>query len=220
MRRTKVLPSLAVTAIVIMGVLTAASPASATAAGIASAGSATVVRNGHSLPIAPLGPCSLTGQRHGKSNGATRNGIVTFGPATSTCTANAQAHTSSSVADGSDFTLSALQNYGGPTIKIASYQVTCTATQTGTNAGWQFSGLTGITVPQQIPNNFHVAVTSSTGTLLATIVLNEIILPDPNDGSITQNLMHIILFPNGTPPGATALSGDIYVGQTACSPTA
>jgi hypothetical protein len=48
-----------------------------------------------------------------------------------------------------------------------------------------------------------------------------VILPDPNDGSITLNMMHIQLFPNGVPSGSgTQLSGDVYVGSTSCSPTA
>lgn len=219
MRGTKLLPLAVVIAVTVTGVLTGAGPASATPAGTASAGSATVVRNGHDFPVAPVALCSLTGHRHGSSRGAGRYGIVTFGPATSTCTADLRAHTSSSVANGSDFTLAALQDYGGPTIKIASYQVMCTASPSGTDASWRFSGLTGISVPQQIPADYTVDVRSGSGELLATVTLNEV-LADPEDGSITQNLMHIALFPNGTPPGTTPMSGDIYVGETACSPTA
>ena len=89
----------------------------------------------------------------------------------------------------------------------------------GTNAAWQFGGLSGITTPQQIPNNYVVPVKSTNGRLLANVILNEVILPDPNDGSITLNMMHIVLFPTGTAPGQIPLSGDIYVGSTACSPT-
>jgi hypothetical protein len=197
-----------------------ASAAHATAAGVASAGSAAVVRNGKDVPVAPVGPCSLTGAQHGSSNGASKNGIVSFGSATSSCSTDKKKHTSTSVANGTKFTLSALTDYGGPTIKVASYSVTCAATQTGTNASWQFSGLTGVVVPKQVPNNYKIAVKSDNGKLLANVILNEVILPDPNDGSITLNMMHIQLFPNGVPKNGTPMSGDIYVGSTSCSPTA
>ena len=203
----------------VLASLAPASAAHATAAGIASAGSASVVRDGNPITVAPVGPCSLTGRKNGSSVGATKNGVVAYGPATSKCTLNAQAHTSKSTATGSDFTLSALTRYGGPTIKVASYTVTCTATTQGTNAAWQFSGLTGITVPKQIPNNFTAAMKSASGALLANVILNEVILPNPNDGSITLNMMHIKLFPNGVPPNTKPMSGDVYVGSTACSPT-
>lgn len=198
---------------------TTAAALPATAAGTASAGSAQVVRNGHTFSVAQVGPCSLAGTQQGQSPGVTRVGIVSYGSATSSCTADQTAHTSRSTASGSAFALTALQSYGGPQIRIASYQVTCTATTNGTNAAWQFSGLTGITVPQQIPNDFVVPVKTNNGRLLANVILNEVILPNPNDGSITLNMMHIVLFPTGTPPGTTPMSGDVYVGTTACSPT-
>jgi hypothetical protein len=200
------------------GALTAAA-SPATVAGTASAGSAHVVRNGHTFTVPAVGPCSLTSTPHGSSSGVTEVGIVNYGAASATCSTDQTAHTSKSVATGSNFALSALQSYGGPLIKITSYQVSCSATTGGTNAAWQFSGLTGLTVPQQVPNNYTEPVKSASGTLLANVILNEVILPSPNDGSITLNMVHIILFPNGTPAGTTPLSGDIYVGSTACSPT-
>jgi len=198
---------------------TAAAATPATAPGVASAGSAHVVRNGHTFGVADVGQCSLGGPQQGQSPGVTHVGIVSYGAATSTCSADLTAHTSKSTANGSAFALTALQSYGGPQIKIANYQVTCSATTNGTNASWQFSGLTGITVPQQVPNNFVVPVKSAGGRLLANVILNEVILPNPNDGSITLNMIHVVLFPNGTPPGTTPMSGDVYVGSTACSPT-
>jgi hypothetical protein len=197
----------------------AAQAGQATEAGTASAGSANVVRNGHTYTVPSVGACSLAGALHGTSSGVTDVGIVAYGPANSTCAADATAHTSKSLANGTNFTLSVLQSYGGPTIKVANYQVSCSATTGGTNAAWQFSGLSGITIPQQIPNNYVVPVKTANGHLLANVILNEVILPDPNDGSITLNMMHIVLFPTGTTPGQTPLSGNVYVGSTACSPT-
>jgi hypothetical protein len=214
--------TLAIVAVVlVLGTLVTA-PAQAaqtTDAGTASAGAANVVRNGHTYAVPSVGACSLTTTQHGTSPGVTDVGIVSYGPANSTCAADTTAHTSKAVANGTNFTLSVLQSYGGPTIKVANYQVSCTATTSGTNAAWQFSGLSGITIPQQIPNNYVVSVKTANGHLLANVTLNEVILPNPNDGSITLNMMHIALFPTGTLPGQIPLSGDVYVGQTACSPT-
>jgi hypothetical protein len=210
-----------VAVVVVLGVLVAvpAQAGQATAAGTASAGSAQVVRDGHAFTVPSVGACSLAGALHGSSSGVTDVGIVSFGSANSTCAVDATAHTSKSVANGTNFTLSALQSYGGPTIKVANYQVSCSATTGGTNAAWQFSGLSGISIPQQVPNNYVVPVKTANGRLLANVVLNEVILPNPNDGSITLNMIHIVLFPGGVGPGQIPLSGDVYVGSTACSPT-
>jgi hypothetical protein len=206
---------------VVAGVVAGLAPAAnATAAGVASAGFANVVDNGQTVTIPPIAQCSVTGKKQSTSNGATKKGVVTFGKATSTCMANATQHTSTSTSNGTNFTLTALQAYGGPTIKMTTYQVSCAATTKGTNASWQFGGLSGITVPQQIPNDYKIAVKSKKGALLANVTLNEVVLPNPNDGSITLRLMHIKLFPNGVPAGTTPMSGDIFVGSTACSPTA
>jgi hypothetical protein len=179
-------------AVVGAGVLAGAVPAVAaptTAAGVASAGSSNVQRGGQAFVIPDVGQCSLAGTPDGSSSGVTNADIVSFGSATATCATDTGAHTSKSVATGTNFVLSALKSYGGPTITVANYQVNCTATASGTNAAWQLSGLTGITVP------------------------------NPNDGSITLNMIHFILFPQGTPPNTTPLTGDVYVGSTACSPT-
>jgi hypothetical protein len=223
MRGTRVFQSAIVGTFVLAGLLTGLTPASAahaTAAGVASAGSAGVVRNGNTVTVAPVGQCSLTGKKNGSSAGATKNGIVSYGSATSTCATDATAHTSNSTATGSAFTLSALTSYGGPTIKVASYQVTCSATTSGTNASWQFSGLTGVTIPKQVPTDYTIPIKAANGKLLADVIMNEVILPSPNDGSITMNLIHIKLFPNGVPKNTKPMSGDVYVGSTACSPTA
>ncbi|HEY3753680.1 MAG TPA: hypothetical protein VGL80_31200 [Pseudonocardiaceae bacterium] len=88
MHGTRGFQSAIVRVVVVAGLLagfSSASAAHATAAGVASAGSAEVVRNGKDVPVAPVGPCSLTGAQHGSSNGASKNGIVSFGSATSSC---------------------------------------------------------------------------------------------------------------------------------------
>jgi hypothetical protein len=116
-------------------------------------------------------------------------------------------------AGGSRFQLD-LTRYGGPLIRLAGYQVSCAATTGGTMAGWSFAGLTGISgLPQRIPTNYSVAVKATDGTVLATAIFNEVILPNPNDGGITQNLIHIAFRANGP------ITGNLYVGSTACVPT-
>lgn len=213
----RVFQSAIVAVVVGAGVVVGVAPANATAAGVASAGRADVVDDGQAVKVAPVAQCSLTGRKQATSNGANKPGIVRFGRASATC--DASQHVSTSTAKGTDFTLSALQAYGGPTIRVASYQVGCSATTKGTNASWQFSGLTGVTVPQRIPNNYRIQVKSHSGAVLAVVVFNQVILPKPNDGSITMHMMHIKLFPNGVPRGV-AMSGDVVVGSAACSPTA
>jgi hypothetical protein len=195
-------------------------PAYATAgAGLASAGSADMVYNGAQVSVGPVAQCSLPGDSQVASQGANQPGIVSFGSAQSTCTADTAKQTTTSTATGGDFSFSALQAYGGPVITLKNYQVKCTGTADATSASWTFGGLAGVSAPAQIPSGYTVSVKSGAGALLADVIFNEAVLPSPNDGSITLRLMHIKLFPNGVPAGAKPMSGDVLVGNTACSPT-
>jgi hypothetical protein len=222
MRCDKVFRTATVVAVAIACVLAGSAPASAAhavATGTASGGSASVVSRGDTVQVAPVGSCSLTGAATGSSTGVGHDGLVSYGKVTSTCGVDARAHTTTSTANGTDFALTALTTYGGSAIRLGGYHVTCTGSAGGTSASWGYSGLTGILVPKRIPNNYQVAVKSGTGAVLAQVTLNEVVLPKPNDGGITVNLMHIVLFPNGTPPNTPAMSGDVYVGSTSCSPS-
>ncbi|HEX3790216.1 MAG TPA: hypothetical protein VHW44_20275 [Pseudonocardiaceae bacterium] len=184
--------------------------------GVASPGSASVVQNGTTKSITGLARCDVDNKASASSPGASIANIVSYGSASSTCTKDATADTTKSVANGSKFELDALVPYGGPRIRFTSYQVSCAATTGGTSANWTFSGMTGLTgLPQQIPTDYTQTIKGSQNKVVAKVVLNEIILPNPNDGSIRLHLMHIVLFPNGGGP----LSGNIYLGSTACSPT-
>ncbi|HWC83470.1 MAG TPA: hypothetical protein VG756_26235 [Pseudonocardiaceae bacterium] len=199
------------------GVLLGASSATAATnpAGVASLGSASVVQDGVASTVAPVGQCDLAGQPFGDTSGASLPGVVSYGTGHSSCTVQATANTSTSTATGASFTLTALRSYGGPVISLGSYTVTCTAKVNATNANWEYANLIGITgLPSPLPTDYTREITGADGTVLAKVVLNEVVLPSPNDGSIELNLMHIQLFPDGGP-----LSGDIYVGSTACSPT-
>jgi hypothetical protein len=207
----------AVGAAIVAGLL-AATPAGAATTppdGIANLGSAAVTTNGQTDSISPLAPCDVDGQTTANSSGGAIAGTVSFGGGTTSCTRDTTANTTASTANGTRFQLDALVPYGGPRIRIASYQVSCTATTGGTSAGWSFSGLSGITgLPQQIPANYTMPITGSDGTHLADAIFDEVLLPNPNDGSIALNLLHIKLFPDGGPT-----TGDILVGSTACAPT-
>jgi len=219
MRGIRMLAIVAV--VVVLGVLVAvpAQAGQATAAGTASAGSAQVVRNGHTFTVPSVGACSLDGALNGSSAGVTDVGIVSYGPAHSACAVDAAAHTSKSVANGTNFTLSALQSYGGPTIKVANYQVTCLLLPVGPMLLGSSVGCLGFLFRSRFRMTSWCRSRTAGGRLLANVILNEVILPSPNDGSITLNMMHIVLFPGGVGAGQIPLSGDVYVGSTACSPT-
>lgn len=191
--------------------------APATPDGVASLGNANIVEaDGTSDSISPLAICDLNGQATDSSTGGSIDDMVSYGKGTTSCTKDTAANTTTATAKGSRFVLDALMPYGGPEIKLNGYQVTCTANTAGTNASWSFSGLTGLSgLPQQIPSNYTKPITGTGGKVVANAIVNEVILPDPNDGSITLNLIHFKLFPNGDGP----ISGDIYVGSTACTPT-
>ncbi|KAA2255490.1 hypothetical protein F0L68_28455 [Solihabitans fulvus] len=187
--------------------------------GVASLGSASFTKGAQApVSVASLAPCDVDGQQTNSSAAVVKPG-VTFGGGTSSCTRTVtdpenDVTTTRSTATGKNFELSVLLSAGGPRIKLASYTVTCNATQTGTNAGWSFSGMSGISgLPQQIPNNYVAHVKKTNGTVLADVTVNEVMLPDPNDGSIALNLMHFHFLP------ASGISGELVIGATACAPT-
>src|SRR5437588_11514956 len=80
-----------VAVVVVLGVLVTApaQAAQATDAGTASAGSANVIRNGHTYTVPSVGTCSLAGAQHGTSPRLTDVGIVAYAPANSTCASDA-----------------------------------------------------------------------------------------------------------------------------------
>ncbi|GLZ31138.1 hypothetical protein Lesp02_33260 [Lentzea sp. NBRC 105346] len=206
-------------ATVVAGMLVTAGPALATEAGVASAGAANF-KKGDNAPvvITTLAPCSVEGEETASSPAVTKTGIK-FGMTTSTCTTTVvnpdeEITTTRSEARGTGFELSALVALGGPRLKVGSWRITCDATQTGTNAGWALGSMTGWTgLPQHIPANYVHEIKKSNGTVLAKAKFAEVIIPDPNDGSVTMNLIRITFEP------ASGYSGTISLGSAACSPT-
>jgi hypothetical protein len=203
-------------AILLAVALSGTTPAFATSSdGTASLGSSAFGKANQSQTLVDaLAPCDLHGAKTGSSGAVVKSG-VTFGGGTSSCTTTTAngATTTKSVATGKNFDLTALVAGGGPRIRMTSYSVTCNGSSTGTNAGWSFGGLSGVTgLPAQIPSNYVYQVKKSNGTVLAEITFGEYILPDPSDGSISLNALHIRFQPG------SGYTGDITLGSTACSP--
>jgi hypothetical protein len=209
----------AVTAALVLGLVTAAPPASAAnPAGVASVGSAEFTKAGTRVTVAPLAPCAVDGTTSNSSEAVSRTG-VRFGAGTSSCTTavvdpDNGTTTSTSEAVGTEFELSALMSAGGPRLRVAKWKVTCAGTVSGTNAGWAADGLQGFTgLPAQIPTNYVHEVKASDGTVLATATFGETTVPNPNDGSIAMTMLHLRF------TEASTLTGDVVLGATACSPT-
>jgi len=199
---------------VVAAIALTAVPAGATPLGQTSLGSVDVTRAGHPVTVPPIAPCDVTADQQNASNGTRAYGVATYGAGNTTCTKDAGAKTAKMQATGDSFDLTALTPYGGPEIKLASYAASCAATTTSTTANFQFSGLQGVDAPKPIPANYATTV-GPPDHPQARIVFNEVIQADPNDGSVTINMLHIQLFPNGDGP----MSGDVIVGHAACSPT-
>jgi hypothetical protein len=200
------------TAVVTTALVLGAIPAGATPLGQTSLGSVDVTRAGRTVTVPPIAQCDVTADQTNSSDGAHANGVAVFGGGNTTCTTDTTAKTAKMEASGSSFDLTALVPYGGPEITLANYTASCGAQVGSTNASFSFSGLRGISAPKPIPANY-VATVGPVDAPQARVTFNEVILADPNDGSITINMLRIQLYPNGGP-----LSGDVVVGHAACSP--
>ncbi len=209
----------AVTAVLVLGLVAAAPPAwAANPAGVASVGSAEFTKAGTSVSVPPLAPCAVDGTTSNSSEAVSRPG-VRFGAGTSSCTTavvdpDNGTTRSTSEAAGTGFELSALVSVGGPRLRVAKWKVTCVGTESGTSAGWAADGLQGFPgLPEQIPPNHVHQVKSGDGTVLATATFGETVIPEPNDGGIAMNLLHLRF------TEASTITGHVIVGATACSPT-
>jgi len=181
--------------------------------GIANIGSADFTKSGTHVAVPTQGHCSVGGPTSATAQVVVKSGI-TFGGGTSSCTTtvtnpNTDATTTVSTATGKNFELSALVSLGGPRIKISTFKVTCTATQTQTNAGWSFGGMTGIaSLPSPVPVGYTSPIKKSNGTVLANAVFNTQNLP--GDGSIGLTMLKISFLP------ASGITGSVTLGHTSC----
>lgn len=187
-------------------------------AGVASAGSADFTKDGRHVVVPPHARCAVEGPTTASSPAVSASGIR-FGASESACTttvvdAEHNTTTTKSEATGTGFELSALMSAGGPRLKVGKWKVTCDATDAGTTAGWSMGGLSGFAgLPEQIPNNHVHEVKNGNGTVLARVTFSEVVMPEPNDGSIALTLMHFRFTPE------SGVSGTVKIGETACAPT-
>lgn len=201
-------------------VLTGVSPAQALPEeGIASGtiGSVDATYDGEAVAIDPLAECDTQGSATGASAAVREAGFLEFGTGRSTCELDEETGVASAEVTGRLFRLDALRPYGGPRIRMTNYTVECATTENGSTASFHIGGLSGLSVPSQLPPN-HVVTVPGRGVgapPLAKVTLNETVVPDPPDGSMTVNIMRINLFPDG---GGGELDGEVVVGSVSCSP--
>ncbi|SDY59957.1 hypothetical protein SAMN05421504_10684 [Amycolatopsis xylanica] len=197
--------------------LVGATPALATEEGIALNGRAEFTKGGTTIKVPPQARCDVNGAVTATAAKVSKTGVI-FGGGTSTCKTTVvdpetETTKTESVSTGKDFELSALVSLKGPRIIIKNYKVNCTGTQAGTNAGFTYSGATGLpTLPSPLPANYVAPLKKSgTSTVLAEATFNEQNLP--GDGSIALNMIHIRFKPD------SGIDGEVIIGRTACSPT-
>lgn len=185
-----------------------AAPGDAVADG--NAGSVTIGQT----TVPPIAPCTTEGVMEAGNPEVSVPNVVTYSNAKSVCTIDDVGEIATVTVTGGRFRFDALRNHGGPRIRLSSYTAKCETTLTGSKSSFQFSGLSGISVPSQIPQNHVVTIPGGPdGKPKATVTFNEMHLPSPPDGSMTVHLMHIRMFPQGGPT-----TGDAYVGTVHCSP--
>ncbi|WIY03888.1 hypothetical protein QRX60_08565 [Amycolatopsis mongoliensis] len=203
--------------LLVAGLTVAAAPAQAEPQpGVANIGSAEFTKAGSTIKVPTQGHCSVDGPTSATAQVVSKTGI-TFGGGTSSCTTtvtdpDTDATTTTSTATGKNFELSALVSAGGPRVKLSTFSVKCTATQTQTSANWTYGGMSGIpNPPSPVPVGYVSPIKKSNGTVLANAVFNTQNLP--GDGSIGLTMLKITFLP------ASGISGQVVLGHTSCSPT-
>jgi len=217
LRRTLRATVLSVTAMTVTALVAApaqAAPGDAVAEG--SVGSVNVQLDSEPITVDPIAACHSDGPPQGSSGTVAVEDFVTYTNGTSTCTVDDAGEIASVEVSGGRFRLDGLRDFGGPRIRLSSFTARCDTTLTGSSSSIRFSGLSGVSVPSDLPPNYQVTIANPTAGQppLATVTFNESIIPNPPDGSMTVNVMHIRLFPQG--PGEN--TGDVIVGAVHCAP--
>jgi hypothetical protein len=192
-----------------------AAPEEAIASG--SVGSVDATYDDDSVQLDDLASCATDGVDSAASTPVVVRGFLEFGDGSSTCAMSGDGVASADV-DGRLFRLDVLRDYGGPRIRMTDYHAQCATTENGSTASFHLGGLSGMSVPPSLPPNYVVTIPGPGpgAPPLAKVTLNETITPDPPDGSMTVNIMHIHLFPDGSPSGE--VGGEIVVGSVSCAP--
>ncbi|KAA9162111.1 hypothetical protein FPZ12_012810 [Amycolatopsis acidicola] len=206
------------TGVAAMALCLAALPATASAdqisgSGAGSVGAVDIAVGQQTAHQDPLAPCEVDKTAENRSDPVTVGTTTKFGLGSTTCKRNDDGTVSVQVS-GQRFETTVLKQFGGPVITARTFKSGCNSTANGSNGSMELGTVTGVTVPQNIPANYVVTIPGANGAPpLAEVVLNELIVPTPADGSLVTHAMHIKLFPQGGPA-----SGDILVGTAVCAP--
>jgi len=194
----------------------AASNVTAAPAGHGSVGWTNALVQGHPISIESIATCTVGGVTSASTNGAAATGFVNYGKGKSTCGTDTTTGAAKVTVTGTKFIFDGPKTYGGPVIKLTSFSISCSTVENGSQSSIKITGLTGVTVPSSIPANYTVDIpgTQPGSPPIARVVLNEVILPDPPDGGLIVNLMHVTLFPEGV----AIDSGEVVLGSVSCSP--
>ncbi|WP_116046651.1 hypothetical protein [Amycolatopsis palatopharyngis] len=207
----------AVTVALAGGLLATAVPAEAApvvAVASASVGSADIVVSGQPAHAAPIAVCEVDGKQSNSTTGGYAGTKTKFGRGTTECARDADGRASAS-ASGQRFETSVLRQFGGPTLRVRTFSARCNTTANGSSGYIELSGASGFSVPREIQSNHTILIPGRAqgDPPMARLVLNELDVPTPADGSLTTNALRITLFPEGGPA-----SGDIVVGSASCDP--
>lgn len=181
-------------------------------------GAVAVTVDGEPLTVGPIGACDVAGEQHSETGlypvGTASTDVADFWGGTSDCTRDEQGHAHADV-DGRYFSTSLLRRWGGPRIRVSSFAARCDTTGKGSNTVMELGGVHGIDLPGNVQSNHTITIPAPDEgePPLAKVVVNELIAPQPPDGSLAVNAIRIELFPEGGPA-----SGEIVVGSAACDP--
>jgi hypothetical protein len=172
------------------------------------------VKIGNEHIVTPeLAQCAADGPVGASTNGGTTGDIAVFGNGSTACKRSGAIAIGES--GGRRFSSLVLKRFGGPELTVRTFGAKCsTTTDSGSAAYIDIGQVTGITVPATIPSNYTITIPGGPGGKpMAQVIVNEVITPDPADGSLLTNALHLELFPQGGPA-----SGDIYLGSARCDP--
>ncbi|WP_431877076.1 choice-of-anchor P family protein [Amycolatopsis sacchari] len=186
----------------------------ATATGAGSVGAVHITVDGQQATAEPIAPCAVGGTAENRADPVFVGATTRFGLGSTKCARNADG-TASVQVEGARFETNALRIYGGPRIAVRTFKAGCATTANGSTGSVELGSVSGFEVPENIPPNYRITVPGRAqgDPPMAEVVLNELVVPHPPDGSLVTHALHIKLFPQGGPA-----SGDIYVGTAACDP--
>ena len=187
-----------------------------TASGAGSVGAVDITVGQSSAHADPIASCTADTTPSNRTDPVTVGTTTKYGLGTTTCKRNANGTVSVQVS-GQRFETTVLRQFGGPLIAARTFKAGCDTTQNGSSGYMELGSVTGFTVPDSIPPNYTTTIPGRTADAppMAEVVLNELIVPTPADGSLVTNAIHIKLFPQGGPA-----SGDILIGSATCAPFA